>query len=47
MLTFQHDESIEKIYGIKEIIEVYVEIAPLRKSKRAPECKKFLAFRYT
>lgn len=39
MLSFRNDESIDKIYGITDILGIRVEIHPLRNSKRVPQCK--------
>lgn len=47
MLSFKHDESVDKIYGITDILGVRVEILPLRKSRLIPQCKKCQAYGHT
>lgn len=47
MLTFQNSENIKKIYEIKEILGMKVDIETLRKSKLIPQCKKCQAFGHT
>lgn len=45
MLAFHHNENVEKIYGRKEIMEIYV--AHLRKSIPVPQCKRCRAYGHT
>lgn len=40
MLSFSHDEEIDKIYGIKQILGVKVQIERQRGSKLIPQCKR-------
>lgn len=47
MLSFRHDESVDKIYEIRDILGYRVEILPLRKSKLVPQCKKCQAYGHT
>lgn len=48
MLTFKHDESIEKIYNIKTIMSIVVKIEALRKvTNKIPQCKKCQGFNHT
>lgn len=47
MLSFQKDEDIKKIYGIKSILGCKVDIQPLRTSKLIPQCKRCQAYGHT
>lgn len=47
MLTFEANESINKIHEIANILGCKVEIQPLRKSKLLPQCKSCQAFGHT
>lgn len=47
MLAFQHDENVEKIYGIADIMGICVEIKPFRKSKLIPQCKRCQSYGHT
>lgn len=47
MLSFNHNESVDKIYGITDILGVSVEILPLRKSRLVPQCKRCQAYGHT
>lgn len=47
MLSFRHDESIDKIYRITDILGIRVEILPLSKSRLVPQCKKCQAYGHT
>lgn len=46
-LTFSHDENINKIYEITDILGTKVEILPLKKSKLIPQCKRCQAYGHT
>lgn len=47
MLTFEHDENIKKIYEIKDILGMKVEIHAIRKSKLVPQCKNCQKYGHT
>lgn len=48
MLTFNNEESLDKIYAIKAIMGIKVKIEPLRKTtNRIPQCKRCQAFGHT
>lgn len=47
MLSFQKDEDIKKIYGIKSILGCKVDIQPLKTSKLIPQCKRCQAYGHT
>lgn len=47
MLTFEQDEDIKKIYEIKDILGMKVQIHPLRKSKLVPQCKNCQKYGHT
>lgn len=47
MLTFESDENISRIYEIRNILGMKVEIEPLRKSKLIPQCRNCQAFGHT
>lgn len=47
MLTFNHDEDISKIYEIKNILGVKVQIEPKKSSKQVPQCKKCQRYGHT
>lgn len=39
MLTFNNKEDVKRIYEIKEILGIKVEIEAIRKTKLLPQCK--------
>lgn len=47
MLTFEHEEDIEKIRGIKTIQGANVKIEQLRKSRLVPQCRRCQSFGHT
>lgn len=48
MLTFDKEEKIERVYGIKDILRMKVKIEPLRKtSNLIPQCKRCQGFNHT
>lgn len=47
MLTFANDEDIKKIYEIKTVLGMKVDIEPMRKSKLVSQCKKCQTFGHT
>ena len=47
MLTFEHDEHVDKIYKITDIMGIRVEIVPLKKSKLVPQCKRCQSYGHT
>lgn len=47
MLSFEKNEDIKKIYGIKCILGCKVEIQALKTSKLIPQCKKCQAYGHT
>lgn len=48
MLTFTNKENIDKIYDIKQILNLVVRIEPLRKSSRfIPQCKRCQGYNHT
>ena len=47
MLTFSNDEDIRKIYEIREILGMKVDMEPLRRSKLIPQCKRCQSFQHT
>ncbi|CAG4948021.1 unnamed protein product [Colias eurytheme] len=47
MLSFDKDEDIKKIYGIKSILGCKVDIQPLKTSKLIPQCKRCQAYGHT
>ena len=47
ILTFSADENTNNIYEITSILGSKVEIQPLRKSKRIPQCKQCQAYGHT
>lgn len=47
MLSFRHDESVDKIYNITDILGIRVEILPLRKSRLVPQCKRCQSYGHT
>lgn len=47
MLSFRHDEDTNKIFEIKDIMGIRVEIQPIKKSKLVPQCKRCQAFGHT
>ena len=47
MLSFDKDEDIKKIYEIKDMLHMKVEIEALRKSKLIPQCKRCQQFGLT
>lgn len=47
VLSFQNKENIKKIYEIKEILGMKVDIESLRKSKLIPQCKKCQTYGHT
>ena len=46
-LTFDNDESTEKIYGITQILGCKVEIVSMKSSKLIPQCKNCQQFGHT
>ncbi|KAL1446859.1 hypothetical protein WDU94_012222 [Cyamophila willieti] len=47
ILSFDHSESVDSIYKIKEILRQIVEICPIRGSKLIPQCKNCQEFCHT
>lgn len=47
MLSFQKDEDINHIYGIKAILGCKVDVQPLKTSKLIPQCKRCQAYGHT
>lgn len=48
MLTFENQESVDKIYGIKTILNMAVKIEPLRRNTRfIPQYKRCQNFNHT
>lgn len=47
ILSFDHSESVDSIYKIKEILRQIVEITPIRGSKLIPQCKNCQEFCHT
>lgn len=47
MLSFQKDEDINHIYGIKTILGCKVDVQPLKTSKLIPQCKRCQAYGHT
>ena len=48
MLTFDHEETAEKIYNIKTILNMRVKIEPLRKTTNLiPQCKRCQGYNHT
>lgn len=48
MLTFNNKEKVEKIYGIKTILNIIVKIEPLRKNtKLIPQCRDVKVLNHT
>ena len=48
MLSFDNKESVEKIYQIRNILNIICKIEPLRKnSKLIPQCKRCHGFNHT
>lgn len=47
MLTFSHDEDINKIYAISSIMGSKVEVVALKKNRLVPQCKKCQGYGHT
>lgn len=47
IVEFDNSENIDKIYGIKKVLNYVVEICPLKGSKLVPQCKKCQKFGHT
>lgn len=47
ILTFSHEQNIDKIFEISDILGIKVEILPIKKSKLIPQCKECQAYGHT
>lgn len=47
MLSFRQDEDVDKIYSIKDIMGIIVDIQPIRKTRLVPQCKSCQAYGHT
>lgn len=46
-LTFNHDQNIDKIFEISDIMGTKVKILLIKKSKLIPQCKKCQVYSHT
>lgn len=47
MLTFSKDENVKKIYEIRDILGMRVQIEPIKKPQLIPQCKRCQEFGHT